>query len=271
MQNKILTGRAYLLGAALLAFFTALLRTLALTLSFDRASGYFTSGALPLLYRIIAILSLVAIVTIPPIFLRGKISPTRASLSRIGTCGALLTSLLLFMNFIVGCTIRSTILSPLLWLMGLLSLLLSTVYFLLQTPRLAAGTSTHAILGSFAILALACLIAFTYFDITTPMNAPRKMDLHMALLAVILYLLYELRAKTDISHPTALSVFGGLAFFLTVSVGLSDIIAYLIGVFGNPLYLVQDLLLLTLAVYIGARSFADATLSQNTTGKDHTV
>ena len=57
----------------------------------------------------------------------------------------------------------------------------------------------------------------------------------------------------------ALITFSGLALFLTLSVSLSDLVGTVLGVFCNPLYLVQDLLLLALTVYIGARAFADAT------------
>ena len=133
------------------------------------------------------------------------------------------------------------------------------IYFILQATGVKASENTHAILGSAALFALACLVAFTYFDVATPMNAPHKLDLHVALLGAVLYLLYELRARVGISKPMALVTFSGLALFLTLSVALSDLIGAMIGAFGDPLYLVQDLLLLALSVYIGARAFADAT------------
>jgi len=258
------------LGAALLALLTALLRALSLALAFDRQEGYFTGGVLPVLYRTVAILSLIALALFPLMALKGKVEPKRAPLSRVGEGGAALSAIFLFTNFIRGCTLKSETLPALLWLVGLLSLLAAVVYFVLQIPRFKASINTHAVLGSLAILSLACLIAFTYFDVATPMNAPHKIDLHAALLGIILYLLYELRAKAEIGRPLLLATFSGIAFFLAVSVGLSDVVAYLVGAFTSPLYLAEDLLLLALAVYIGARGLADATLP-NTTRKDKTV
>ncbi len=271
MQNKILTPRAYLLGSALLALLTAMLRALSLALSFDAASGYFTGGALPAVYRIVAALSLVVLVAFPFAMLRGKVTAQRAPLTHSGICSACLCAVLLFLNFICGCTLKSETLPALLWLAGLLSLLSAVVYFILQTPLVKASVNTHAVLGSLTIVALACLVAFTYFDVATPMNAPHKIDQHLALLAVILYLLYELRAKAEIGRPLALTTAGGVAFFLAVSVGLSDTVAYLTGTFTSPLYLAEDLLLLALAVYIGARAMADANLFQNANRKDQAV
>lgn len=270
MQNKI-TPRAYLFGSAFLALLTAILRALSLTLAFDPASGYFTHGALPVVYRIVAILSLTALAAFPLIAFRGKLAAKRAPLSRVGEGGAALSAIFLFTNFICGCTIKSETLPALLWLVGLLSLLAAIIYFIVQTPFVKASINTTAVLGSLTILSLACLIAFTYFDVTTPMNAPHKLDQHVALLAVILYLLYELRAKVEIGRPLLLATFSGVAFFLTVSVGLSDTVAYLAGAFTSPLYLAEDLLLLALAVYIGARAMADATLFKNTDRKDKAV
>ena len=267
MQHKV-TLRTYLLGSALLTLLTAALRTLSLTLAFDPASGYFEGGALPVIYRTVTLLSLAVIIALPLFFFKGKLSAKRTPLTRSGACGACLCALLFFINFIVGCTIKSTVLSPLLWLVGLISLLLATVYFILQTPFVQAGKNAHAVLGSITVLALACLIAFTYFDVSTPMNAPHKMDLHVALLSVILYLLYELRAKAEIARPLALLIFSSLSFFLSASIGVSDTVAYLSGTFSSPLYLAEDLLLLALAVYIGARSASDAALFKNQDRKE---
>ena len=270
MKNKV-TPRAYLLGSALLALLTAILRALSLTLAFDPASGYFTHGALPTVYRIVAVLALLVLVAIPFTMRKGKAAAKRAPLTHGGICAACLCALLLFLNFICGCTLKNETLPALLWLVGLLSLLAAIVYFIIQTPLVKASINTHALLGSLTILSLACLIAFTYFDVATPMNAPHKIDLHVALLAAILYLLYELRAKAEIGRPLMLTACSGTAFFLAVSVGLSDTVAYLAGAFTSPLYLAEDLLLLALAVYIGARAMADATLFENTDRKDKAV
>ena len=256
MKERYFTARNYVLGAAGLGLLTALLRGLCLALAFE--GSYFVSGALPLIYRIVALLSLGALALFPALALGEKIPQTRATLTRAAKGGATLTAIFTFACFIAGCTINNASLPALLWLVGLLALLLAVVYFILQATNAKASDNTHAILGSAAIFALACLVAFTYFDVATPMNAPHKLDLHVALLGATLYLLYELRARVGIPKPMALITFSGIALFLTLSVSVSDIIGTVVGSFRDPLYLVQDLLLLALSVYIGARALADA-------------
>ncbi|MBR7112550.1 MAG: hypothetical protein IKC75_06495 [Clostridia bacterium] len=268
MKDKYFTSRTYLMGAAILGLLTALLRGLSLALAFD--GSYFTSGALPTLYRIVALLSLAALALFPLLALKGRISPTRTEITRAGQGGAALAAIFSFACFVSACTISNTSLPAILWLVGLFSLLFATVYFMLQAAAVKASSSIYALLGCAAIFALACLVAFTYFDVATPMNAPHKLDLHAALLGTILYLLYELRAQAGIAKPLAMVSFNGIALFLTLSVSVSDLVGTMVGASRGSLYLVQDLLLLALAVYIGARGFADAAL-QNTIGKDKTV
>ena len=257
VKNNIFTARTYILGAAGLGLLVAALRALCLALAFE--GSYFTGSALPTVYRIVFLLALSTLSLFPALALRGKIALARAPLTPAAKGGAALAAIFAFACFIAACTISNASLPALLWLMGLLALLLTVIYFILQAVGAKAGDNAHAILGSATIFALACLVAFTYFDVSTPMNAPHKLELHVALLGAVLYLLYELRARVGISKPMALVTFSGLALFLTLSVSVSDIIGTVVGVFRDPLYLVQDLLLLALTVYIGARAFADAT------------
>lgn len=265
MRNSIKTPRTYYIGAAILAALTALLRALSLTLTFDPANGYYTPGALPIITRVFTVLSLIALLLFPIFALKDRIKEKHAAPTTHTAIGAWLCALLLLLNFICGCTLQSAALPVPILAVGLLALLVAIAYFVLQTRLFKASATVHVVLGCFTIVALACLIAFTYFDISTPMNVPHKVELHLALLAAMLYFLYELRAKAEISRPLALCVCGGIAFFLAVSVGLSDTTAYLAGSYTDPVYLAQDLLLLSLAVYIGARGMADAALFQKLT------
>ncbi len=258
MQDTIRTQRVFYLGTAALAAIVALLRALSLTLALERTSGYFVAdAALPLCYRILTGLGMLACILFPWLALKGRVPQARAAQTPYGMCGAGLCALLCFLNFIAACMQKSTLLPTLLWLVGLLSLLAATVYFILQINNLKASINTVVVLGCLAIVAMACLIAFTYFDIGTPMNAPHKTDLHIALLAIMLYLLYELRAAAGISLPRALTACTALAFFLSVTVGFSDLVATVTGVYTDPVYLAQDLLLIAFAIYIGARGAAD--------------
>lgn len=255
------TRRFFLIGTAALTLSATLLRTLALTLSANPASGYFLPGAvLPLLYQVVTAIGAIALVLFPVFALKGHLPVARAPRTRYQALAAAPVALLLFINFIVGCTLSGTALPTLILVIGLVALLAAVLYFILQLLPRVANESLSAVMGCLSILALACLIAFTYFDVATPMNAPQKTDLHMALLAVMLYLLYELRADAGIPLPRMLRLTAGLAFFLSVTVGLSHLIATLAGLYAPSVYLAQAMLLLTLAAYIGVRTVADAAL-----------
>ena len=265
MSERFRTTRVFYLGAAILTLIAAVLRTLSLSLCLDPASGYFHEGAaLPTCYRILAALSVLAFILFPLLALKGRVPEKRANMTRPGVCTSLLCAILFFLNFIMACTGRSALLPAALWFFGLLFLLGGAIYFILQALKpyvrdITTGTVT--VFGCLCILGVACLISFTYFDITTPMNAPHKTDLHLALLFVMLYLLYELRDVANIARPRALTACTALAFFFSVTVGVSDLVAYCLGRYADPTYLFQDLLLVALAIYIGVRALCDSAIT----------
>ncbi|MBQ9802081.1 MAG: hypothetical protein IJW51_03305 [Clostridia bacterium] len=270
MQDFLRTQRAFCYGTAILTLIATVLRTLSLVCFTDTTGTYFTVGApLPTIMHIVLALFALALTAYPLIALKGRVTCERAEKTPYSTAGAALCALLCFLNFICAATVTNAMLPGVLRFFALLTLLAATVYFILQTPVTKVSVTTLTVLGSLAIVSLACLVSLTYFDITTPMNAPHKTDLHLALLAAMLYLLYELRHVAGIPLPRALTACSGLAFFLAATVGFSDVTAYLCGIYTDPLYLAQDLLLLALAVYIGARMTADAALPSPTTkGQD---
>lgn len=260
MSERFRTTRAFYLGAASLTLIATALRTLSLTLCLDHTSGYFRAGtALPVCYQIFTVLSLLALLLFPLLALKDRVTTKSAEHTKFSRASALVLALLFFLNFIGACAQKSDLLPAAIWFLGLLFLLGGTIYFILQAfcthLRVAAGTLT--VFGCFAIFGVACLISFTYFDIATPMNAPHKTDLHMALLAVLLYLLYELRDEAGIPRPRALTACTALAFFLSLSVGASDLVAYCLGIYADPTYLFQDLLLIGFALYTAARGATD--------------
>lgn len=258
MSTFFRTHRAYCLTTAALSLIATVLRTLSVALFTDKASGYFKAGAaLPVLTHVVMALAAVCLMLYPFLLLRERVALKRAKHTSASVIGALLCALLFFLNFVSACLSGSTLPGPLLAL-TLVALLCATLYFLLLAPRFKVNAKTLTVLGSFAVAALACLVALTYFDVATPMNAPHKTELHLALLAAMLYLLYELRDVAGIPMPRMLTACSALAFFLTVTVGFSNLFAYTLGIYESPLYLAEDLLLPALAVYIGARSAADA-------------
>ena len=265
-MQKIRNLRVYYIGALVLTLTATLLRALALTLAFDRHSSYFkTDTPLPVLSGVLLALSVVFILLFP-LLLRGRVPTSRAPHGRLGQISHALSALLCFTVFISTCTVRGSVSLPtLLWLVGILSLLAATVYFLSQTPLCPMGGTGEAVFGSLAIVALACMIAVTYFDVAIPMNTPVKVHLHLALLAAMLFLLYELRDAVGAPLPRMRVAFTALLFFLAVTVGASDLIAALTGYARGFLYLSHDLLLLGLGLCAAARGITDLKQTERNT------
>ena len=256
MKTKFNNTKLYFCAAAALTLLTTVLRSLALVLATD-TNGYLTaSHPLTVLLYISAGIAL-AFLLFFPLILKGSFSAAGRDVQTRGTViGAGLCCFAYLLNFVVACPLIGTLGIPaLLWLLGILALPIGAAYFGTKLPLFKTPTvKTRAILGCVALFALACLICFTYFDIATPMNAPRKTHLHLALLSLLLYLLYELRAVVGIPMPRAHAAFSALGFYLSCSLGLSGIVGFAAGLYRTPLYFCQDILLLCFAVYIAANT-----------------
>lgn len=257
-MQKMRNLRVYYSGVLALTLVATLLRSLALTLAFNRADGYFKTGAgLPVALTALLAVGATAILLFP-LLLRNCIPTTDSKKSPLKHASSVLCALLFLISFISTCIAKKTIALPaFLWLVSILSLLAATVYFLTKTPICPLDTTGTAIFGSLSLVACACLITVTYFDVATPMNAPVKVHLHLALLSVILYLLYELRDTVGAPLPRMRTVFTGLAFFFCITVGASDLVAALAGYTKGFIYLSHDLLLLGLGFYVAVRGTAD--------------
>lgn len=254
-MQKMRTLRIYYIGTLVLTLAATILRTLALTLSLDPTSGYFKAGAaLPIALTALLAFS-TAIILLSPLGLQNRIPTAAPQKNALHHAGSVLCALCFLVAFVGTCIAKKTVALPaLLWPIAFLSLLAAVVYFLAKTPLCPMGTVGEAIFGSLTLIAIACLIAVTYFDIDTPMNAPAKVHLHLALLALMLCLLYELREAVGIPIPRVRVAFTALAFFLAATVGISDLIASAARGF---VYLSQDLLLTGLALYTATRAVSD--------------
>jgi len=242
-----------------LTLLCALLRSVALLTAFDVHPGYFRTAPITVIYYVVMALALLCAASLP-LWIKKEALPTAAPAPTLpGLCGAGIVALLFLVNFIEACFSGGDSKLPAgLWIFGLLALLVATVYFALRFLAEKPPLSATLLCGYGTILAAALLLCFTYFDPFTPMNAPHKMSLHLSLLSVMVYLFYDLRTLAGEGMPRAATASAGVAFLLALTTGSSKLLAFVAGTYHSVPYLVQDLLLLGLAVYIGATGAARA-------------
>ena len=252
----------YFGGAGALTLLITLLRSIALCAAFDAEIGYFRQGALSIIIYILQALGLVAAFAPLVLFQKDELRTERAPLSTVGlvAAGAAALSLIATAAYLVVRAVSAaggsaTTVAPLpLMLLAALLFAAACGYFALQflgKPHKAAP------FGYAVILAAVLLLSITYFDRYTQMNAPHKLSVHMAMLAIAVFLLYELRTFFGIARPRALAVTSAICFGVCASGGLSNLVGFLAGRYEDPLYLMADLVAVAMAFYVGARAVAD--------------
>lgn len=236
----------YLLLAALTVGATVL-RSIALTLSFDADIGYFQKGLIPV-YILLALAAALC-AAIPFLIKKEALDKTGRTSRTAELIAAALPALVLLVLAFYLLARRKSIPAPAL-LVVLAAFLCATgaAYF---GSRLRDGqdTATGLLFGYGAILGMTLLLAITYFDLYTQMNAPHKLSQHLALLVAMVALLYELRILTKTQFPRIRAASAGLASFSCTVVGISNTVGFLAGSLSDVTYLLIDLLLVTLGVY----------------------
>jgi len=265
LKRSLFSLRFYLILTAALSLIGAVLRSLSF-LQFDRELGYFDQGAaLPMLFSILTVTTLALTATLPLLVKDHTLPRERAKPSILLLSANGIAALAFALNLVRGTLIRGQFKVPVLvWLLGLAAMIGAIAYFVIGLLVDSPKSDTLVICGVCVILALACLLSFTYFDPYTQMNAPHKTTNHMALILLMLYTIYELRAVSGRMMPRALYTASLAAFFLCFTVGLSNLFAFTAGIYTDITYLAQDLLLLALSAYIGIRVVGDVKASSVT-------
>ncbi len=254
-------------GGALLTLLACITRTLALTLCFDAPIGYFQTGKAPVILTYVLQGLAIALCVAFPFLIKKEGAPAPlAAQSTVGLIGAGCCALLLIVNAIYLLLNWQKLPAPeLLLLLCALFSVPGAGYFAAQFRE--RNTESGALCGYGLILTCVCMLAVTYFDRYTQMNAPHKTSLHFCMLAIMLAVLYEVRSLIGRDLPRVRVAMLLLAFFFCATVGLSNTIAFLAGSYGDLCYLFQDLFCLFAAVYFGARLF-DLALPRNKDGKE---
>ena len=114
----------------------------------------------------------------------------------------------------------------------------------------AANAKPSPFLGYAVIFSAILTLSVTYFDRYTQMNAPLKLSLHVSLLSIMLFMLYDVRVLLDLQRPRARIVCGSIAFLLCTALGTSNLIAFAAGVYEDALYFFPSLALVGFAIYV---------------------
>ena len=254
--------RLYLISVGALTLIALLFRTLALFLAFDIDIDYFSADApggflVHSLYGIEA-LALVGSFSLLFFIRKGELPAERAALSKASLIGAGFCALAFAAVAVFLLTQLSALPCPAIFtVLAAICSGFGAAYFALQ---FFGKPGNAPLLGYGVILAATLLLSVTYFDRYTQMNAPHKVGLHLCLLSIMIFMLYELRTLIDRSLPRALSITSAICFFFGAVVGVSDIVAFIGGVYTDLLYFMIDLLVTGLALYVGSRAVADLRL-----------
>ena len=242
--------------ASLLFFLTALstvvactLRTVSFFVSFDADVGYFHPASPLVILTVVCILLSVALCAAISFLINNKgASEELSSLPAPRFVAAALCAILLCIAAFYLLIRASKVPAPaLLVLLTAFALLAAAAYFLLRL--FDKRTTAAVVLGFFTILAAALSLATTYFDRYTPMNAPHKLSLHLCMLAIMFAVLYELRALLGRPMLRACTAATAIAASLCSTYALSNIIAFLGGVYHDLTYFFFDLITLGFAAY----------------------
>ncbi len=258
-----LTGlQCALILVGLLTLGATVIRTLALFLYLDADIGYFQSGKGLVIDLYIYEGLAVALAVALPFLIKKERVPAQRPLSTAGLVGAAAAAILLMVNAFYLLLRWKHLPAPvLLIIMTALFCALGAGYF---TTQFRGGGDATVLCGYGMIFGCTCMLAMTYFDRYVQMNAPHKISSHLCMLAVMLAVLFEVRALLgkDLPHVRLSTL--AIAFFFTVSAGLSNTLAFVAGIYGDLTYLFQDLICLALAVYLGARLLDLALTSADT-------
>ncbi len=126
---------------------------------------------------------------------------------------------------------------PLVCLFGMVCSLFSMVYFLNHWFGAKFSQNYKAMYGFSVILMALFLIVLFYFDTKIAMNSPIKTSVQFALLAISVYMLFEIRFLISRAMPRAYFAISLLTLFFTATCSISGLAAFALRIFQDPAYL----------------------------------
>ena len=250
-RKKLSLLAVFLLTVLALTLILTVVRTLALLLALDAAIGYFRSGFLPIFLYVVEGLSLAACIAFPFLINKAPVreqEPPLSTLSLVGAAACALTLTATAFYLLIKC--KALAAPTVLALLGALFLAIGAAYFVMQFfPK----SNSTVLLGYGMILGALMMLAVVYFDRYTQMNAPHKVAVQTATLAIMFALLFEARTALGRGGMRARIPVTAFAALLCFSVGASDLIAFLAGVYNDITYLFFDLVALCASIWFFAK------------------
>jgi len=258
INDPRLLYRRFATCVAGLTVLATLLRTLSLTLFFDRSVGYvgtgFISTLLYMAYVAMILFFLLGCAVYVAMALRLEktallaVAPNEAAASPLVRYSSLACAIVF-----VAATVAEVLLYGFTGMFPLprcIAAIVSALYFAL--PR-----SKKTALAGFGILGYGIFtIAYEYFDWTVALNSPIKLMQEAALASAMLFILVELNHINHTRRSIRYTVCAALSLFCGASNGISLIAAALVGDVVKGDYLIHALPPLFIALYAAARLFA---------------
>lgn len=127
------------------------------------------------------------------------------------------------------------------------------IYFIAGAVKSSFAQKPKIITGFFVIIWGAFTLVSAYFDMTTPLNCPPRIINQVACIAIMIYMLYELRFPLDAARPRHFVSFGCAALFILAVNGISVTALTFLGIFAVGYQTVFAIFQVAMALYILSR------------------
>ena len=262
--------RIYLTVLALATLAASGLRAAALVKDFDFASGHFDGKSLITAASLLTVAS--AIVMITYVFFADKSKGYVAQFSTPLTyvpAGAVCAATVFFLLNIkeaipkLSEVSKGTPITEILLLLVFYLAFPTIIYFILNSVSSERASNARAVSGIATVICFALYTSYLYFDTALTINNPNKIIDEMAFLLAALFFLYETRISISRESWNLYFVTGAIASSVGLYSSVPAIIATVIRDKAISESLEENVLILTVAVFIFARLILSATYNED--------
>ncbi|MFA6948100.1 MAG: hypothetical protein WCQ72_03890 [Eubacteriales bacterium] len=213
----------------------------------------------------IAIAAVAAVLLCSGLFVgRGRLSASLAPMSQFavfasGLCGFLCaaTAVMRVYEYVTGAfSVKTDDVSTIFACIAALLAIPACIYFISQAVSASVKRTPHIITGFFVIIWGALTLVSAYFDMTTPLNSPPRILNQIACIALMIYMLYELRYPLGAARPRHFLSFGCASIFILTVNGISTVALTFFGMFTVGYQTVLAIFQIAMAIYILSRELS---------------